>query len=172
MYEKEQFDYIGNTPDFWFESAMDLVMASGEIGRASHETAKKMGFHHTRSFFPRLMLRAFALECLIKAHYLLAGNKLCSQGEYKGVVQKEGHDLRRLACHTDIKLSADEADMLERLSAVVVGIGRYPIFKKFNATRPAGWSEPQDEIVFHAFLARLVQPLDQKSLFATIIKDA
>src|SRR5262245_51054097 len=81
---EEQFDTIGNAPVVWFESAMDLLMASAEVGRTSGETSGRLGFPFTRSFWPRLMLRAFAVECLIKAHYLLSKRKLCVGGKYAG----------------------------------------------------------------------------------------
>ena len=106
----------------------------------------------TRSFWPRLMLRAFAIECLIKAH-CLSKKKLCSGGEYVGVVRYEKHDLQKLALHTDITLSADEADMLDRLSAVAVGTRSISDIQEFQCTSKTGssellrveWAHPKDE---------------------------
>ena len=180
MKAEDQFDLIGNTPFLWFESAMDLLMASAEVARSSRDTAKKFDVPFTRSFWPRLMLRAFATECLIKAHFLSAKKELCSGGKYLGVVAKEGHDLQKLARHTGITLSADEAHMLDRLSAVSVGFGRYPIFKSFNAPRKTGsserlrveWAQPKDDVVFHTLLSRLVQPLDKQAMYANLVKEA
>lgn len=180
MKEEDQFDLIGNAPILWFESAMDLLMASAEVGRSSRETAKKLDMPITRSFWPRLMLRAFAIECLIKAHFLQAKKKLCSGGKYVGVVQNERHDLQKLARHAGIALSTDEAHMLDRLSAVSIGTGRYPIFKSFDAPRKPGsserlrveWAQPKDEVVFRKFLSRLVQPLDKQEMYAALITEA
>ena len=180
MKEEDQFDVIGNAPVLWFNSAMDLLMASAEIARSSRETAKKFDMPFTRSFWPRLMLRAFAIECLIKAHFLCAKKKLCSGGKYVGIVANERHDLQKLARHAGITLSGDEAHMLDRLSAVSVGTGRYPIFKSFDAPRKTGsserlrieWAQPKDEVGFRTFLSRLVQPLDMQSMYATLITEA
>jgi hypothetical protein len=175
--KEEQFDLIGNAPVLWFESAMDLLTASAEVARASRETANASDVPFTRSFWPRLMLRAFAIECLIKAHFLLAKNVLCSGGKYVGIVAKERHDLQKLARHAGISLSSEEAHMLDRLSAVATGTGRYPIFKSFDAPRIDGsserlrieWAYPKDDIVFRGFILRLIAPLNQRSRHATSI---
>lgn len=180
MKAEDQFDMIGNAPVLWFESAMDLLMASAEVGRASSETAKKNGFPHTRSFWPRLMLRAFAVECLIKAHYLISKKKLCAGGKYTGIVKNERHDLAKLAREAGIATSDEEAHLLDRLSAVSVGSGRYPIFKSFDEPRKTGaseslridWAQPRDEVLFRSFIHRLVQPLDKQSMYATLLKEA
>jgi hypothetical protein len=135
---KDGFDMIGNAPEMWFSSAMDLLTASAELGRASKEAAQKFNLPFdipvTRSLWPRLTLRAFAIECLIKAHLLLAGKKLCEGGKYKGPA---GHDLAKLARQAHIATSIPQADLLNRLSVVAVGVGRYPILKNVDSGQKA-----------------------------------
>jgi hypothetical protein len=180
MKAEDQYDLIGNTPRLWFESAMNLLMASAEIASASRKAAAKLKVPMTRSFWPRLMIRAFALECLIKAHHLRSGEKLCVGGEYRGIVKSEKHQLQKLARHVGIPISVNEAHMLDRLSAVAVGSGRYPIFTKFDAPRSFGknerlriqWQTPADEVVFHAFLKRLVTPFDPQAQYDFLTEEA
>ena len=39
--DEDQFNMIGNAPEMWFNSAIDLLTASAEVGRASKETAQR-----------------------------------------------------------------------------------------------------------------------------------
>jgi hypothetical protein len=172
MKAEDQFDRFGNEPEAWFSSAIDLLTASAELGRASKEAAQRLEVPFSRSFWPRLMIRAFASECLIKAHFLRAGKTLCKDGEYRGIVKNERHDLTKLAREAGIVPSKPEANLLDRLSAVAVGVGRYPISKKVSAPKSVEWRSPRDEILFRSLINRLVEPLDKESLYADFLKEA
>jgi hypothetical protein len=181
MKDEDAYDQIGNMPILWFESAMDLLKGSAEIRQQVKIETAATGFPFSRSFWPQIMLRAFAIECLLKAHFLRTGKgKLCSGGKYRGVVKNERHDLSLLARGAGFEISADEEHMLDRLSAVAVSAGRYPIFK--NATAPnkfrngerlrIEWGEPKDEIVFAPLRDRLIAPFDSKGVYRRMLKDA
>jgi hypothetical protein len=68
---EDQFDMIGNAPEAWFESAMDLLIASAELRHASKARAQSLGIGipFTRSFWPRLMVKLLG-----------GGKKLCKGG--------------------------------------------------------------------------------------------
>ena len=181
MTEEEIFDLMGNMPGRWFESAMDLLKGSAELSEHAVTQAEKSGIPFTRSFWPRIMLRAFALECLFKAHYLLRGpDKLCQGGKYVGVVKNERHDLALLAKSASVTISDAEEQLLDRLSAVAVSVGRYPIAKSANFPKRIKngerlrleWSSPRDEQIFKALRDRLIAPFDPKGIYRRILKDA
>jgi hypothetical protein len=86
MKAEDQLDVIGNASKMWLESALDLLTANAELARASKETAQRFNVPFSRSLWPRLMMRAFAIECLIKAHFLHAGKKLYLGGKYSEIV--------------------------------------------------------------------------------------
>lgn len=177
MKAEDEFDLIGNAPEMWFSSAIELLTASAELGRVSKEAAQKFDLPFdipvTRSFWPRLMLRAFAIECLIKAHFLRGGKTLCKGGKYEGIVKNERHDLAKLAREADIATSNVEANLLGRLSAVAIGVGRYPIRRNFDARKKdIQWASPRDENLFRSLIVRLVEPLDEQSLYADLLKEA
>jgi hypothetical protein len=172
MKGEDQFDIIGNAPEVWFNSAMDLLTASAELGRASKETAQRLEIPFTRSFWPRLMMRAFAIECLIKAHFLRTGRTLCKGGQYIGI-GNEGHDLAKLARKADIVITDAEANLLDRLRAVSTGWGRYPILKSFDRQgKGTVWASPSDEDLLRSLIRRLVEPLDTRSLYAELLTEA
>jgi hypothetical protein len=104
---------------------MDLLTTSAELARASKATAQRLDIPFTRSFWPRLMMRAFAIECLIKARFLLrAGNTLFKDGKFIGIRNDKSHDLAKLARKADIAITDAEANLLDRLTAVSTGWGK------------------------------------------------
>ena len=181
MKPEDTYDTYGNAHITWFESAMDLLTASAELKRQVKASVLKTGIPFSRSQFPRLMLRAFALECLIKCHFLRSKKgKLCIGGKYVGVVKSERHDLVKLARSTGLPMSAEEEHVLDRLSAVAVSVGRYPIHKRFDGPKKSGtntplqiqWSEPADEATFQSMIRRLVTPIDTLNMYSEMLKDA
>ena len=164
---KNGFDHALNDPRAWRHTAKNLLTAADVIGRAcdlgfsqdlsdanvssAERTARLLG--------PLLLLRASAIECLLKAHYVRGGELLAKQGRYVGPRRLKGHDLRELARATKRTLSADEGVVLAALSDWVTR-GRYPLqltwdqhfFGRF-ATAPA-WSKRR-EAAYRALVARL-----------------
>ncbi len=88
------------------------------------------------TLWTELMLAAFGIECLIKAIWVKQGHKLARDGKYVPMCQREGHQLVALCDVAGIKLDAREADVLEGLSIIARTIGRYPIPKRAQETRP------------------------------------
>jgi hypothetical protein len=68
------------------------------------------------------MIAGFAVECLIKAVWLKNGNEPVRDGEYKGVLRKEGHWLAPLCDRVGIRVSLTERRSLHRLSLIVRSI--------------------------------------------------
>jgi hypothetical protein len=171
---EDRFDMIGNAPEAWFESAMDLLTASAELRHASKARAQSLGIGipFTRSFWPRLMVRAFAVECLIKARFLGGGKKLCKGGKYVGM-RNDHHDLVKLARQVaDLTISDAEANLLDRLSAVAVVCGRYPIGKRPDSPGSRSKWASRNEILFRSLIRRLGEPLDRRSLYSELVKEA
>jgi hypothetical protein len=82
-----------------------------------------------------IMLRAMAVECLLKALWLKSGGQLAKNGKYRGIPGTRDHDLASLADKVterlSLNLSDSESDLLQRLSCNIAG-GRYPIQKNWN----------------------------------------
>jgi hypothetical protein len=97
------------------------------------------------------MLLGLALECLLKGMWIknkkawLEENKefsLTKNGKYVRIPRVGDHELLRLANAAGVKLSSNEAALLERLAAFVKYAGRYPIAttpeQMMRKTNPAG----------------------------------
>jgi hypothetical protein len=78
----------------------------------------------------------------------------------------------KLAREANISTREAEANLLDRLTAVAVGVGRYPISRKFDARRKSVQLASRDEIPFRSLIIRLVEPLDRQSLYADLLKKA
>ena len=124
------------------------------------------------------MLRAFALECLFKAHVLLSGAKVCANG--KILSRFKEHDLTVLAKHTGILPTRAERHVLKKLSAFAIGSGRYPIWPQFDKLKRIGgsddfradWGSPRDDLVFTSILKRLFKPFQDIPVDNRILEKA
>jgi hypothetical protein len=116
--------------------------------------------------FPELMLRGFAIECLLKGLYVKAGNKLASGGRYLGVRGAGDHDLLQLAITVGLPLAPAHRDVLKRLSIIMVGPGRYPITREWSLRKiqrafrggkgpPSYWGSPSDDRTLAAIVTLL-----------------
>src|SRR5438105_3585803 len=107
---KRQFDLGGNLPGPWFDSAFGLLTAgdvlgqfTGDLTRETTEAMKEgdwQALKMTRRRYERTsvrrvvaMLRAMAVECLLKALWVKNGGKLAEDGRYKGVMRGKEHQL-------------------------------------------------------------------------------
>jgi hypothetical protein len=116
--EIAQFDFVGNLPFSWVDKADELTLAANVLRSQKHDT-----------LWAELMLRAFALENLLKALWLIRADAIFQNGKMENTPKH--HNLLKLA--TELKMSLNEAEtsLLSRLYRIAVSIGRYPSATKF-----------------------------------------
>lgn len=137
------FDDRGNDHREWLYTADDLLAAIRFLCQHSYHLSPDWG--SIREHFPSydelritgviLMLRAMAVECLLKALWIKGGGQLACDGKYRKIPDTNDHELLTLADKVsekiDLNLSANKRDFLKRLSRNIVG-GRYPIHKNWQ----------------------------------------
>lgn len=122
--------------------------------------------------FQAAMLQGFAVECLLKCLWIVQGNTVAEDGEYKiAAIKRENHDLVQIAAAVGFPISSDESDALAKLSGFARSFGRYPIAKKWQEQRleknesgiDAGpsWSN-EDHQFAEAVLTRLKSQIDAR----------
>jgi hypothetical protein len=138
-----QYEFSGNAPFAWWFTAHNLFAAAEMIDAFRRLPAKKAerlvpGWYDVSP--PSLMLRAFAVECLLKAVWLKKGARLTASGRLTPIPVKH-HDLVALVQAVDalratnrINVSAAEEKTLNRLS-MYGELGRYPIARNWRV----GW---------------------------------
>jgi len=84
----------------------------------------------------RAMLLGYAIECALKALWVRKGNKLISNGKYRGVTGAKDHNLPQLAQAAGFIPTTTEGDVLRRLSQFSQFAGRYPVGKTPDDMRP------------------------------------
>lgn len=141
--ERQRFNTEGNSWEGWWCKAEELLsgarcirqhtkfLDAPSIEPGKEPTGEEIGLH-----LPMLLLRAFALECLLKARWLQLGHKLFANGKYQRVPNAGDHNLLQLAQVVGIEMNGEEKDVLRRLSAYGTGYGRYPAPIQFERTRP------------------------------------
>ena len=104
-----------------------------------------------------LMLRAFALESLLKAIWIGEGNTVVARGDFKMTGMMMKHDLIKIAQAAGLTLATNERRLLRRLSRAVF-LGRYPIGKEPVpvSDRRDGWSDEYD-LQYQEFVDRLTR---------------
>jgi hypothetical protein len=134
------FDANGNLSATWWFIGQNLLVSSDMLSRSllletsESPTDEEVEARRVdaRIRGSTLMLRGCAVECLLKALYVDAGNALAREGEYirpPGVVD---HDLVALAKAAAFSVSPAERSLL-KLLGYWIKQGRYPIM--------AGWSQ-------------------------------
>jgi hypothetical protein len=132
-----RFDREGNSVANWAFQAAGMLNVATFLEKQFWMSTKtvppgELGFHALRA---SLLLRAFGLECLLKALWLARGNPLAKAGRYVGIPKlKNQHDLLGLADRVGVFCSLAERETLARLT-MFGELGRYPIPK--DATREA-----------------------------------
>ena len=126
------FDKTGNTSAAWISTADSLLTAARVLKTCRDRfdpTRLKVGDtipDECVVLFPELMLRGFAVECLLKALWLKLGNKLVGAGKYLGVKDAADHNLVQLLDAVGLCLGGREREVLKRLS-MGVALGRTKI---------------------------------------------
>lgn len=139
----QEFDKRGNDHIEWAFTADSLLTASNFL--CEHSYHLKTDWPSLYERFPTfdeirvsdvtLMLRAMAVECLLKALWLKGGGRLAENGRYRPVPWARDHDLVSLSNavlgKVGMEISEQEQRFLERLSRNITA-GRYPIQKNWD----------------------------------------
>lgn len=177
MISKKQFEWAGNSYDAWRAVADNLLFASVVLAEKIESPPPENNdgparlSTHARLFNIDLMLRAMALECLLKAVWVKQGNQIVKHGKFSKVVGAGGHDLAGLARAVGMPAEKADIDILSRLTHFIEYAGRYPIPKRSETLRliasprggrssATGWTTPEDGDRFNAIVVRLCQMLD------------
>lgn len=128
----ESFNEMANNYCFW-EDRADTLLKSANILRREREREIRShkglsGYRCPPEYFTEeveWMLKAFAIECLLKGLFVKSGHKIAENG--KCIKVGKNHDLENLAKHVvgenNIPINLQEA--LRKLSSVAI-LGRYP----------------------------------------------
>lgn len=139
-YEIGAFDERGNNHREWLHTVEDLLAAIRFLCQHSYHLSPDWGsitehfpsYDELRITGVILMLRAMAVECLLKALWIKGGGQLSYDGKYRKIPDTNDHELLTLADKVlekiDLNLSANERKFLKRLSRNIVS-GRYPIHR-------------------------------------------
>ena len=138
IYWIKNFERVANWPLTWRGKADDLLIAADLL----HEAYLRVGVHGPRDdksvpkasrvLQPALLLRAAALEALLKGRAVRKGHRFVVGGQFRPIPGTgNGHDLVRIADATTFRLNRAERDLLSRL-APHLELGRYPVGKSWR----------------------------------------
>jgi len=188
---KRQHENLGNDSGLWTLTADSLLIAARYLKQIydSGDRSKLVTSQDAPPEFyvydPCLLLRGYAVECLLKALRLRQGHKLVKKGSFiGGFCGANNHRLDQMAKdigkESEIKFTTDELDLLKRLSYIVRVTGRYPVAREYTddmpvikerdgrklIVGPGGWEQAQgenrDEQTFDKILKKLEPHLGKK----------
>ena len=151
------FDGRGNNPGVWQGRAAHLLEAAEPLAdKAGFGPGRSMSIEPRIMLMPvALMLRAFAVECLLKARWLKTpGARLAKEGSWVPIPGINNHDLVGLARTTRFRLSTAQISVLNRLTHFSVW-GRYPIESHWSKHQGRSFWESADERTFGQIVERL-----------------
>lgn len=172
-WQRDQYERVGNDHNAWALCAGDLLAASGVLRKvrstfdleslAAGDTVPDEGRVHLAD----LMLRGFAVECLLKALWVKRGGTVCVGGRYVGIKGAADHNLVELSDVNQLSFTPDKRNVLKRLSIFMTAAGRYPVAARWSDTKiqstpsggkaqPTYWATPSDDDAYDS----IVQFLD------------
>ena len=104
---------------------------------------------------PEMMLRGFAVECLLKGLWVKRGNRIVDGGEYVGIPGTNQHDLIGLAQAVGQPLTTEQAHVLKMLTVYLTRVGRYPIPRRASQLNAMRWRAPDDTTTLERLVADL-----------------
>jgi len=167
---QQGYEYVINSPRAWRETAGNLLSASDLIARECRLDEDPTDENVTqatqtgRLIGPLLVLRASAIECLLKGNYVRRVGPIIKDGSYASPVRRgKNHDLLALAEAACVAVSEEDAELLRALSDWV-SHGKSPLqltwdehfFGRFGVA-PAWGAEREG--VFRGLVARLIGEL-------------
>jgi hypothetical protein len=161
----DAFDARGNAPGPWWWFGKNLLVAADVLRQHTLDETRFIAAQPCERrtsiavFGPMLMLRACAIECLLKAKYLDRGNILAKAGRYRRPPARN-HDLIALGRLAGLPRSPEVAALLGKLQRYITA-GRYPIETTSESTYPNdatgyAWCEG-DEAEFGRLRLRLFE---------------
>jgi hypothetical protein len=133
--QKKIYDDTVNDPMAWLLTADNNLIAADKIDDAKEAALKapRAIEHIMRTTWVSLMLRAFAIECLLKAIHVKAGNALGTGGKMTSGFPGK-HDLVAMWEALNLPpLTPARRSVLTKLTAISTSIGRFPV--AINSTR-------------------------------------
>lgn len=173
----DNYDYVGNDPMSWQITAGKLL-AAVEVLKRARDNYYETTIHELKKDDPipsegrilnsEIMLRGFAMECLLKGVYVKQGNKLAANGRLVKIQGVGSHKLIQLAQKIHFELTAKEQNLLMRLEVYITSAGRYPISDFWEKTKiresiggpPTYWTMPTDDIMYCNLTDRLVAEIE------------
>ena len=155
----EQYDARANSPGTWWWFGKNLFTAADILH--AHWRGPQLRTS-VAVYGPMQMLRACAMECMLKALCLDAGEQFANAGQFDKTGRS--HILVDLVTRTRLNPAADQVAVLEKLQRYVTA-GRYPVELNWRNTYPPprptddpvmAWSDA-DENVFERLRGRLQQ---------------
>ncbi|MCP5057731.1 MAG: hypothetical protein GY937_13545 [bacterium] len=137
--ESPAFAIAASMPEPWFNKGQALLLAAQAVEVELHEfwlrfdaaetTSKCVLWLRPNVHTSYFMLVAFALENLLKGLIVRSDRRRARQMTWKGKLGKlvGTHELVRLAGQANVALEGAEEDLLHRLTAAGVWVGRYPV---------------------------------------------
>jgi len=130
----KEYEDLGNSVFNWVYVADSLVESADILRKESYHWSGRFGempdFRSYRITDVVTMLYAMAIECLLKALWLLSGNKIVKNGDFVGVNGCKSHHLPSLAKKIEetgiINFKENDYKILEELSINITS-GRYPV---------------------------------------------
>lgn len=152
------FKNWGNSIFAWLMKVYDLLVASRLIDnhvkkiKNSNPFARKTLPISVHAVDPCFMLKGFAIECYLKAIYLIQGNKFIVKDKYEPIPNANQHNLREISTAINLNIfSKDDLRFLDTLSHYATGPGRYPVSKHSKGGRkfyiPDNYFEVFNEII-------------------------
>lgn len=182
----EVFNRTANNPELWRLRGLDLHTAADVLRQKCGEAMSRPDwaslspndpaipdcFKYAGLIFQAAMLQAFAIECLLKCFWIVQGNTVAEDGEYKiDTIKRENHDLVKVAEGVGFALYKEESAAMAVLSGFARSFGRYPIAKKwqeqklvkneFGIDAGPSWSN-EEHALAEAVLARLKSGIDTR----------
>jgi len=177
---QDRYDDWANDPLSWALAADRLLVSSRLLSEHFPHYRGEEALRNTPAdaaeymIFPCIaMLRAMALECLLKGAWVLHGGSLAKGGAYRTIPNTKDHELRTLADALERQnittFTQEERRFLQRLSLFIIS-GRYPVHKYATSPRPDPavdgikmrkgesadyWLFPQDDERFQSLLGKL-----------------
>lgn len=146
-FDNAEFDRNANDPGSWIMRGLDLRYAAFVLRQKFDELTEGFGEHLALRangqgssqdsdeilragglLLPCVMLQGYAVEVYLKALYISRGNRISENGRvnFNDFSGANKHHLAKMAKCLEIALTPEETCVLEKLSDVIRGFGRYP----------------------------------------------
>jgi hypothetical protein len=178
QWQIENYDKSGNIPQAWEMSADSLLAAEGLLRkeRTIYYTTTAQSIKAGQEIPPEgkilnveIMLKGFAVECLLKALWVKKGNELAHKGKLHKIPGVGDHKLIQLAKKMELQIDEKQTSLLRRLEIYVASMGRYPMGVNWETTKitkasggpPTCWSVPSDDLLFDRFIGLVQEEIDK-----------